>query len=220
MEVAEAAALVFDLDGTLVDSRADLATAVNRTRGDLGLPPLALDEVVAMVGEGARRLVARALDGVEGEALDRALGRFLSHYEPRCTVETRPYPGIPELLAAESERRPLALLTNKPERTSRRILDHFGWSRRFAALVGGDSLPERKPAPAGIHHLAGRLGLAAEQMVLIGDTRIDAETARAAGCRFVWVEWGFAPGAERADLARHPHAASVSELGRLLAGRE
>ena len=215
--MSPARALVFDLDGTLVDSRADLAAAVNRTRADLDLPPLALDEIVAMVGEGARRLVSRALDGLEGEPLERALARFLFHYEPRCTVETRPYPGLSGLLAAEAARRPLALLTNKPERTSRRILDAFGWSPLFSALVGGDTLPVRKPDPGGLLWIAERLGLPAGELALVGDTRIDAETATAAGCRFVWVEWGFARGAERDELDRGPRAATAAELGRRLA---
>lgn len=215
MSAARARALVFDLDGTLVDSRADLAAAVNRTRADLGRPPLALERIVGMVGEGARLLVSRALEGARGEELDCALALFLAHYEPRCTVETRPYPGIPELLAAAAARRPLALLTNKPERTSRRILDHFGWTRHFAAVVGGDTLPERKPAPDGLIHLSTALGVAPGELCLIGDSPIDAGTARAAGAAFVWVEWGFAV-VEPAALVGAGRAASVAELGRVL----
>jgi len=216
--VSAARALVFDLDGTLIDSRADLAAAINRTRAELGLAPLALDAVVGMVGEGARLLVSRALDGLEGAALDRALARFLDHYGPRCTVETRPYPGISGLLAAEAARRPLALLTNKPERTSRAILDAFGWNGHFAAVVGGDTLPVRKPDPGGLAWIAGHLGRPLTDLVLVGDTRIDADTALAAGCPFVWVEWGFARPDDRAELARHPRAANAAELAARLAG--
>lgn len=215
MSAAAARALVFDLDGTLVDSRADLAAAINRTRADLGRPPLALERIVGMVGEGARLLVARALEGLEGEALDRALARFLAHYEPRCTEETRPYPGIPELLAAAAVRRPLALLTNKPERMSRKILEHFGWAPLFAAVVGGDTLAERKPAPAGLLHLAARLGFEPGELCLVGDSPIDAATARAAGTSFVWVEWGFAV-VEPAALGGAERAASAAELASLL----
>jgi phosphoglycolate phosphatase len=210
-------ALVFDLDGTLVDSRADLVVAVNRMRADLGRPELAAEAVVGMVGEGARRLVERALDAA-GEALvERALALFLAHYEPICADRTRPYPGIAELLAAEAGRRPLTLLTNKPERMSRRILAAFGWSGLFAAVVGGDTLAERKPAPAGLHHLARRLDLPVEELCLVGDTGIDAATARAAGAGFVWVEWGFAGAADRAELGRGPRAASAAALARRLA---
>ncbi len=215
--MSAARALVFDLDGTLIDSRADLAAAINRTRADLGLPPLPLDAIVAMVGEGARRLVSRALDGIEGEPLDRALVRFLAHYEPRCTVETRPYPGIAGLLAAEAARRPLALLTNKPERPSRAILDAFGWSPHFAAVVGGDTLAVRKPDPGGLAWIAGRLGRPLSGLVLVGDTAIDADTAAAAGCPFVWVEWGYVRPDDRTELARHPRAANAAELAARLA---
>lgn len=209
--------VVFDLDGTLVDSSADLATAINRARAELGREPLPTETIVGMVGEGARLLVARAIDGLDEAALDRAVARFLALYEPVCTAETRPYPGIPELLAAEAARRPLALLTNKPERMSREILEAFGWSGLFAEVVGGDTLPVRKPDPGGIVRLAERLGCAARELALVGDTRIDADTAAAAGCRFVWVEWGYAQPRDREALARSPRAATAAELVRRLA---
>ena len=210
-------ALVFDLDGTLVDSSADLAAAINRTRAELGREPLATEAVVGMVGEGARLLVARAIDGLDEAALDRAVARFLALYEPVCAVETRPYPGIPELLAAEAARRPLALLTNKPERMSRRILEAFGWRQIFVEVIGGDSLPVRKPDPGGLAWIAARLGLELPELALVGDTRIDADTAAAAGCRFVWVEWGFAQPRDREALGRFPRAATTAELARRLA---
>jgi phosphoglycolate phosphatase len=159
-----------------------------------------------------RRLVERAVGATDPALVERALASFLVHYEPICAERTRPYPGIPELLAAEAGHRPLALLTNKPERMSRRILDAFGWGGLFAAVVGGDTLAERKPAPAGLHHLARRLDLAVGELCLIGDSGIDAATARAAGAGFVWVEWGFAGEAERAELGRGPRAASVTAL--------
>lgn len=186
------AALVFDLDGTLIDSRRDITTAVNRMRDDLGLPPLALEQVVTMVGEGARLLVERALGpDFPPDQVDQALVRYLDHYRDVCLDTTRPYPGIEEMLSALSERYPLALLSNKGEALSRRILEGLGLARCFREILGGDSLPTRKPDPAGLCLLAERLGVPVESLLLVGDTWIDAETAKAAGCAFALVEWGF-----------------------------
>ena len=186
------AALVFDLDGTLIDSRRDIATAINRMRADLGLPPLALEQVVTMVGEGARLLVERALGpDFPPDQVDQALARYLDHYRDVCLDTTRPYPGIEEMLGALSERYPLALLSNKGEALSRRILEGLGLAHHFREILGGDSLPTRKPDPAGLRLVAERLGASLESLLLVGDTWIDAETAKAAGCAFALVEWGF-----------------------------
>jgi len=220
MSRARAQALVFDLDGTLVDSREDLATAVNRTRADFGLPPLALAAVVGMVGQGARTLVRRALGGEPApELLERALAGFLAHYEPICVERTRPYPGISGLLGELARRLPLALLTNKPERPTRVILERFGWSRHFATVIAGDSLPARKPAPDGLLALAARFGLPPAGLLMIGDSRIDAETAAAAGAPFLLVEWGFAGESERAGIAAGDRARDPEALRVLLVRR-
>ena len=199
------AALVFDLDGTLIDSRRDITTAINRMRAQFGLPRLPLEAVVTMVGEGARRLVERALGpGFPPDRVDEALARYLDHYEDVCLQQTRPYPGIAEMLEVLSGRYPLALLSNKGEALSRKVLDGLGLSRFFREILGGDSLPTRKPDPAGLNLLAERLGLPAGRLLLVGDTWIDAETARNAGCAFALVEWGFPrppkPDGVKADL--------------------
>lgn len=186
------AALVFDLDGTLIDSRRDITTAVNRMRTELGLPAIPLEAVVTMVGEGARLLVERALGpGFTPEQVDRALARYLDLYWDVCLEQTWPYPGIGEMLVRLGERYPLALLSNKGEALSRRVLDGLGLTPFFREILGGDSLPTRKPDPAGLHVLAGRLGVPVERLMLVGDTWIDAETAHNAGCAFALVEWGF-----------------------------
>ncbi len=185
------AALIFDLDGTLIDSRRDITTAVNRMREGHGLPPLALEQVVTMVGEGARLLVERALPAIPPERIDEALAIYLNHYRRVCLDETRPYPGIVEMLDRLAPAYPLALLSNKGEELSRMVLRGLGLDRFFREVLGGDSLPSRKPDPAGLRLLAGRLGVPVEGVMLVGDTRIDAETARNAGCSFVLVEWGF-----------------------------
>ena len=211
------AALVFDLDGTLIDSRRDITTAINRTRAEFGLPPLALEQVVRMVGEGARVLIERALGGeIPLERLDGALASYLACYRQVCLDETRPYPGVEEMLAALADVYPLALLSNKGEELSRIVLHGLGLDRWFREVLGGDSLPTRKPDPAGLRLLAERLGVPLRELLLVGDTRIDAETARAAGCAFALVEWGFPrpPGID--ELAADLKVAKAEELREIL----
>ena len=201
------AAVVFDLDGTLVDSRPDIATAVNRIRVELALPPLDLASVGLMMGEGSRTLVRRALADAPGAPADEAAeferlhGRFLEHYAAVCTVATRPYDGVDRLLSDCARRWPLALLTNKPLAMTRALVEHLGWAARFRAIVGGDSLPYRKPDGRTLLTVAAGLGVAPAAVVLVGDTRTDAETANAAGAAFVWVEWGYAAAEDRRELA-------------------
>ena len=189
------AALVFDLDGTLVDSRRDITTGLNRLRSELGLPPLSLDQVVTMVGEGSKALVRRALADWSQELtpgrLDEVLGRYLSYYGEVCLDTTVPYPGIEEMLAELAPGYRMAVLSNKGERLSIEILEGLDLAWRFKAVLGGDSLPTRKPNPAGLNALADRFDVPVERLMLIGDSRIDAETAGNAGCAFALVEWGF-----------------------------
>jgi phosphoglycolate phosphatase len=216
-------ALVFDLDGTLIDSRRDIQTAVNRMRAGFSLPPLALDEVVGMVGEGARKLVERALaseveSNADPEVIDRALAGYLAGYEEVALSTTRPYDGVPEMLARLAAAYPLALLSNKGEAISRRILDALGIGRFFRVVLGGDSLPTRKPDPAGLRLAAERLGVAPAELLLVGDTWIDAATADAAGCPFLLVEWGFPRPPARAGIRADLRAARPAEVAeRLLA---
>jgi phosphoglycolate phosphatase len=207
------AALVFDLDGTLIDSRRDITTAINRMRAGLGLPPLALEQVITMVGEGARLLVERALGpGFGPDAIDRALESYLADYWDVCLETTRAYPGVDVMLAELAGRYPLALLSNKGEALSRRILDGLGLTAHFREILGGDSLPTRKPDPAGLRLLAGRLGVPVERLLLVGDTWVDAETARNAGAPFALVEWGFPRPPKLAGIQADLRVARAEEL--------
>jgi phosphoglycolate phosphatase len=218
--VSRPSALVFDLDGTLIDSRRDITTAINRMRDGLGLPPLALEQVVMMVGEGAKVLVRRALadwnEELTPERLKEVLDRYLSYYWDVCLETTQAYPGIDEMLAELAPTYRLALLSNKGERLSVEILEGLDLAWRFKEILGGDSLPTRKPNPAGLRALADRFDVPVETLMLVGDTRIDAETASNAGCAFALVEWGFPrpPGVE--NLAADVKAATPEELARKL----
>jgi phosphoglycolate phosphatase len=186
--------VAFDLDGTLVDSRADLAEAVNHVLRTLGRPVIEPAALCRYVGEGARVLVERALGPAHQDLLATGLETFMSYYEAHLLDATRPYPGIVETLTALAERRvALSVLSNKPAAMSRAILEGLGLASRFVDVVGGDSLPVRKPDPAGLEHLRALTGTPRDRMLLVGDSGIDVRTARAANVAFCGVAWGLTP---------------------------
>jgi phosphoglycolate phosphatase len=185
--------IVFDLDGTLIDSRQDLADATNAMLIELGARPLDVDEITRMVGEGAAVLVRRALARA---ALDPqmpgALDRFLAQYDQRLTAHTRPYAGIPEALATlRAQGRTLAVLTNKPQGPTRRILEQLELDGFFSDALGGDTAAGRKPDPGGLLQVAKGAGADAASTVLVGDSPIDLETARRAGTGICLARYGF-----------------------------
>jgi phosphoglycolate phosphatase len=184
--------IVFDLDGTLIDSRRDLADATNALLVELGGRALPIDDVAGLVGEGAAVLVRRALGraGLNGDP-NAALARFLELYDERLLVHTVPYDGIPETLDTLSRSFPLAVLTNKPARATSAVLDGLGLSRFFRAIVGGDTPLGRKPDPAGLLSIVRDLGATADTTMLVGDSRIDLQAARHAGCRICLARYGF-----------------------------
>jgi phosphoglycolate phosphatase len=195
-----ASLVVFDLDGTLVDSRLDLAESTNEMLGTYGAPALPVDRVVLMVGEGARTLVERALAAAGLDPAEpEALSRFFEIYARRLLVHTRPYDGIDAALARLGAAGPLAVLTNKPRQFTDRLLAAFDLTRHFAQVIGGDSPLGRKPDPAGLQALMREHGTDAGRTWLVGDSMIDVETARRAGTRMCVVLWGF--GHLRGDLA-------------------
>jgi phosphoglycolate phosphatase len=185
--------LVFDLDGTLIDSRRDLADATNALVVEYGGTPLSEEEVTGMVGEGAAVLVRRALAAAGLDpATPNAVDRFLAHYETRLTAHTRPYPGIPEALTRlRAAGRTLAVLTNKPQRATARILGELGLARLLSHVIGGDTAAGRKPDPAGLLQLVAAASAAPSSTVLVGDSPIDLETARRAGTGICLARYGF-----------------------------
>ena len=183
--------IAFDLDGTLVDSRRDLAEAANQLVQELHGAPLPEEAVARMIGEGAAVLVDRVLHaaGVAGP-LD-ALDRFLSIYDTRLLNHTVPYPGVPEALRAARVHGRVALLTNKPLLATTRLIDAFGWREMFDDVVGGDGPYLRKPDPEGLLALMQRAASTPAASLLVGDSAIDYRTAQAAGARCCLVRYGF-----------------------------
>jgi phosphoglycolate phosphatase len=186
------ALIVFDLDGTLVDSRRDIAEAANTLLEECGAAPLSEERIGRMVGDGAATLVARAFAAVGMAAPADALERFVAIYGSRLLRHTRPYPGIADVLSHLSQRAALALLTNKPIAATREILEGLDLARYFgASVVGGDGPFPRKPSPSGLQHLAAAAGATAEATMLVGDSVIDWRTARAASTAICIARYGF-----------------------------
>jgi len=190
--------IVFDLDGTLVDSRRDLADAANALILERGGTPLTEQAIGRMVGDGAAMLVRRALAAAAVPLDDSSLPRFLDLYDARLLRTTRAYPGMAEALGALTHHGPLAVLTNKPLGHTRKLLDALDLASYFASVVGGDGPFARKPDPASLQHLMTTHQAAPRRTVLVGDSHIDAATARAAGAVFCLARYGF--GAEGAAL--------------------
>jgi len=187
------ALIVFDLDGTLIDSRRDLADATNALLVECGAAQLPEGRVGRMVGDGAATLVARAFTDSGLEPPPDALARFLAHYDQRLLDHTRPYPGMPGVLEVLGLRARLAVLTNKPIASTRRILDGLDLARYFPedAVIGGDGPFPRKPDPAALRHLIARAHASAESTLLVGDSVIDWRTARAAFTPSCVARYGF-----------------------------
>ena len=184
--------IVFDLDGTLIDSLGDLTDSASELLVRHGAPPLSDAEVAGMIGEGVGKLVRRVL---AARSLDleprQAVGEFLSIYDRRLLDRTRPYDGIPEALDALGRSAALAVLTNKPAAAAERILDGLQLRAPFRWVIGGDGPHGRKPGPGGLHAIMRAAGCAAAETVLVGDSAIDVETARAAGTRVCIARYGF-----------------------------
>jgi phosphoglycolate phosphatase len=184
---------VFDLDGTLIDSRRDLANATNALLVECGAAALPEDRIGRMVGDGAATLVARAFEAAGMTRPPDALARFLRIYDAHLLDYTRPYPGIVAALDTLGARASLAVLTNKPLASTREILAGLDLARYFDAdaIIGGDGPFARKPDPAGLRHLMARVGATAASTLLVGDSVIDWKTARDASAHVCLARYGF-----------------------------
>ena len=187
--------LIFDLDGTLIDSKLDLVHSVNATRTHMGLAPLEVDRISSYVGSGAPVLIRRVL-GTEASdaAVQEALEYFLEYYREHKLDHTKLYPGVREsldrLCAADKS---LAVLTNKPVAVSRAIIQELGLAKHFFQVYGGNSFDFKKPNPIGVETLIAESGISRTRTLMIGDSGIDVETARNARVKVCGVTYGFAP---------------------------
>lgn len=210
--------VIFDLDGTLVDSVQDLCNSVNATRTYLGMEPLPMDVVASYVGNGAPVLIRRAMGPGASEAqVEEALAYFLGYYREHMLDHTRPYPGVVEALdQIHATGAKMAVLTNKPERFSRDMCTGLGFGKYFFQVYGGNSFEQKKPDPIGIHTLSREGGVPLAGTWMIGDSSTDILTARNAGVRCAGVTYGISPDSLKAtppDFLLH----SMLDLPPLLA---
>jgi phosphoglycolate phosphatase len=217
-ELSSVRVLIFDLDGTLIDSKQDLIHSVNAMLRELGRRELAEETISGYIGHGAPQLVARALgDGCTEAERQQALEFFLRYYETHKMDTTYAYPGVAETLEKLASM-PMAVLTNKPVRISVRILEAMGLAKYFRAIYGGNSFETKKPDPLGARTILRELGAEPGEALLVGDSEVDVQTARNAGTLAAVVNYGFGVhdrGAHPADI----YLERFSELAKLLGSR-
>jgi len=212
-------AVIFDLDGTLLDTACEIDTALARTFDDLGVPVLPRDNVVALIGRGVRSLVERALaaQGATGVELDPAVERFERHYAEVVATEAGLFPGVEaglDMLRADG--RKLAVVTNKPRYFTERLLSRAGVDALFAAVVAGDDGIRRKPAGDMLEAACARMGSAPAETLMLGDSDNDVLAARAAGCPVWCVPYGYNEGRGPEMLACDRLVDTVEEAARLI----
>jgi phosphoglycolate phosphatase len=214
--------LLFDLDGTLVDSRADLAVSINLMLAELGRQTLPDPKVITFVGEGMRLLVERALratqDGAPQDSeIDRAIQRYRAHYRRHLLDQTRAYPEVEETLDHLAPI-PKAIVTNKPYVFTVALLDGLGLSRHFKAIFGGDSVPESKPSPRMLLEAARACQTEPSRCLMVGDSRVDVLAGRAAGMKTCGHVPGFRGRTELVEAGADFLIERFSELRGLVGG--
>ncbi|MHC9085853.1 phosphoglycolate phosphatase [Luteimonas sp. RIT-PG2_3] len=185
-------AVLFDLDGTLLDSAPDMLATVNRMRASLGIAPMTLPALRPFVSKGGRAMTGAAFPALSQDEVVARVPEFLKIYHEELGRHSAPFDDVDTLLAAlEAEGIVWGIVTNKPEYLARDILPQLGWQARCAVLIGGDSLPERKPHPLPLLHAADLIGVAPGDCVYVGDDQRDIDAARAAGMPSVVALWGY-----------------------------
>jgi phosphoglycolate phosphatase len=207
--------ILFDLDGTLIDSRADLATATNLVRADYGLPPLSLATITGYVGDGVNKLLQRALqDAQPGWSLAEAVQRMGRHYHDHLLDETCLYPGVAETLPLLARQWQLGVVTNKPQAHAEAICEKLGVADAFAVLLGGGRCAQLKPRPEPLLLALELAGASREDSWMVGDHRTDLGAASAAGLRACFCAYGFGrQDAQRADAIIQHFAQLPKVLG-------
>jgi len=185
--------IVFDLDGTLIDSKEDIADALNHTFGVMGYEPLPMSVIESFVGNGINPLIHRAVEAAGHMDREReVLEFFRERYWERLVVKTRLYDGVMETLEKLDGRYTMGLISNKPQRFTFKIVEELRLARFFdGAVYGGDTLPVKKPDPAALLAIAEKYGTAPEKMMIVGDSAVDVATGKNAGARTVGVTYGF-----------------------------
>lgn len=186
-------ALLFDLDGTLLDTLEDIAASVNAVRGSHGLPPWPAPRIAACIGDGLEQLLLRTLDAAAGPELTAALDAYSNHHAAHLADRTHPYPGVLDTLPRLDGRgHAMAIVSNKPARYCQRLVEHFGWQDCFSVVIGGDSAVRRKPDPAPVHMACEALGVEPGSAWMIGDSPGDVRAGQEAGCaKSIAVTWGY-----------------------------
>lgn len=190
---------VFDFDGTLVDTRHDIAFSVNLALEEMGLPRLPEETIFGYVGKGVAHLMTRALQNTGCADVDRAVQLFMKHYGEHLMDRTGFFPHCREVLDHFSSKHK-AVLSNKPAPFIRKILQALDALHYFRDIIGGDSFENKKPDPAGLNHVMKRAGVKAQDVLLVGDSKVDIDTARAAGVKVCGVTYGHATREEMEQL--------------------
>ncbi|HLW75632.1 MAG TPA: HAD-IA family hydrolase [Bryobacteraceae bacterium] len=204
--------LIFDLDGTLIDSERDLADSVNATLAAEHLPPLPLETIASYIGNGAPVLIRRAFPDAADSELPRLLRYFLDYYREHMLDSTKLYPGVREALdRLHAANVAMAVLTNKPVRFSVSLIAGLGLESHFFRVYGGNSFEHKKPNPLGINRLRSETGADASETIMVGDSSVDIQTARNAGVKACGVIWGFRP----ETFAQFPPDFVIDQMGAL-----
>ncbi len=204
-------ALIFDLDGTLVDSLADLTASVNHVRTLRGRPMVSDRVVRSFVGDGLETLLSRALDTTDGRVLKSAADDFRAHYTPHCLDRTRLYDGALDVLDRFAAKK-LAVVSNKPEAFTRKILDGLGVSGRFEIILGPESVQRQKPDPESYRLVAGRFAVDPSRFCAVGDRMTDIQAGRAAGMMTAGVTYGIGDPDEMRSATPDAVLGSLREL--------
>ena len=217
------AAVVWDLDGTLVDSAADIAASLNRLLAEQQLPELDDDRIRGMIGHGVPMLIRRGLAAHDVTPAEQDLGRlaerFMVIYSEVATESTRLFPGVRDVLRTLDDAGiRQAICTNKPEAITRQVLDGLDIAGHFDVVIGGDTLPRNKPDPLPLRTTLKRLGVSPEQSLMVGDSAIDVAMAHAAGVDVAFVTFGYGPAPREPQVADFV-VDDVAELPALIAGR-
>lgn len=218
MSLRIAPLVLFDLDGTLIDSAPDMHVAMNRLLADEGRAPVALEDFRRVVSKGGRAMLHLSFPDADEAGVERRLPVFLDYYAEAVAVHSTPFPGVARVLETiEAGGVRWGIVTNKPFWLAEPVVAGMGWSRRSAVLLGGDSLPVKKPDPGQLLHACRDLGVAPEQCVYVGDDERDIVAARAAGMKSVAALWGYrGDGEDPADW--QPDASAAGPLDLLVPG--